>query len=123
MLKVLEVEGAVERERGGYLRTPVTWEYPAERVEHITELRRREQEAMRRYVGHDGCLMEFLRRELDDPDAVPCGRCARCTGAPLDVSVDPELRGAAREFLRGFDLMVQPRKQWPSGVADVGYER
>ena len=27
-----------------------------------------------------GCLMEFLRRELDDPGAAPCGRCARCLG-------------------------------------------
>jgi ATP-dependent DNA helicase RecQ len=63
--------------------------------------------------------MEFLRKELDDPDAAPCGRCAGCTGEPLDISVDPELRGAALGFLRGSPLMLQARLQWPSGVEDL----
>ncbi len=62
MLKVLEVEGAIARERGGYVRTSSAWDYPAERIEHITALRRHELEAMRRYSRHDWCLMEFLRR-------------------------------------------------------------
>src|SRR5205085_5327163 len=119
MLKILEVEGAVQRDGSRYLRTPVSWEYPAERGQRITELRRQEQDAMEEYVHHDGCLMEFLRKELDDPDAAPCGRCAGCTGEPLDVSVDPELRGAALEFLRGSPMMLQARLQWPSGVEDV----
>jgi ATP-dependent DNA helicase RecQ len=120
MLKVLEVEGAVARERGGYVRTDDRWAYPSERVEHITALRRHEQEAMRRYARHDGCLMEFLRRELDDPGAAPCGRCMRCRSQPLMVDPWPELRAAAREHLRGFDLFVEPRKQWPSGLAAFG---
>ena len=120
MLKVLEVEGAVARERGGYVRTGESWTYPAERVEHITALRRHEQEAMRRYARHDGCLMEFLRSELDDPGAEPCGRCMNCTGTPLRVDPSQELRSAAREHLRGFDLFVEPRKQWPSGLAAFG---
>ncbi|MGZ8579771.1 MAG: helicase-related protein, partial [Actinomycetota bacterium] len=120
MLKVLEVEGAVARERGGYVRTSGTWTYPAERVEHITALRRHEQEAMRRYARHDGCLMEFLRHELDDPGAVPCGRCMWCTSAPLVVDPSPVARAAAREHLRGFDLFVEPRKHWPSGLAAFG---
>ena len=120
MLKVLEVDGAVARERGGYVRTDSRWQYPAERVEHITALRRHEQEAMRRYARHDGCLMEFLRRELDDPGAEPCGRCMWCTASPLLVDPSPELRAAAREHLRGSDLFVEPRKQWPSGLAALG---
>ena len=117
MLKVLEVEGAVARERGGYVRTADAWTYPDERMEHITALRRHEQEAMRRYALHDGCLMEFLRRELDNPGAAPCGRCMWCTSTPLVVEPSRELLAAAREHLRGFDLFVDPRKQWPSGLA------
>jgi ATP-dependent DNA helicase RecQ len=120
MLKVLEVEGAVARERGGYVRTVAAWEYPADRVEHITTLRRREQDAMRRYARHDGCLMAFLRRELDDPEAAPCGRCMWCRNEPLVVEPTPELRAAAREHLRGVDLVVEPRKQWPPGLAAFG---
>ena len=60
--------------------------------------------------------MEFLRTELDDPGAAPCGRCMNCTGSPLRVEVSELLRVAAREHLRGFDLFVEPRKQWPSGM-------
>ncbi len=116
MLKVLEVEGAVGRERGGYVRTDETWAYPTERIEHITALRRHEQDAMRAYAAHTGCLMEFLRTQLDDPGAAPCGRCMNCTGSPLRVEVDEPVRVAAREHLRGFDLFVEPRKQWPSGM-------
>jgi ATP-dependent DNA helicase RecQ len=119
MLKILEVEGAVQREGGRYLRTPTPWTYPTERVEHITELRRHEQQAMAAYVEFDGCLMEFLRRELDDPGAARCGRCSGCTGVLLDLSVDAGLRAAALEFLRGASLMVRPRLQWPSGVGEV----
>ena len=116
MLKVLEVEGAVGRERGGYVRTDETWAYPTGRIEHITALRRHEQDAMRAYAAHTGCLMEFLRTQLDDPGAAPCGRCMNCTGSPLRVEVDEPVRVAAREHLRGFDLFVEPRKQWPSGM-------
>jgi ATP-dependent DNA helicase RecQ len=120
MLKVLEVDGAVARERGGYVRTDEAWTFPAERIEHVTALRRHEQDAMRRYARHDGCLMEFVRRELDDPQAAPCGRCMRCIGEPLVVAPPQALRVAAREHLRGFDLVVEPRKQWPSGLAAFG---
>ena len=31
-----------------------------ERIESITQIRRSEQEEMRRYMEHRGCLMEFL---------------------------------------------------------------
>ena len=38
--------------------------------------------------------------------------------SPLRVEVARRpLRVAAREHLRGFDLFVEPRKQWPSGMA------
>jgi ATP-dependent DNA helicase RecQ len=84
MLKVLEVEGAVARDGTKYRRTDEPWEYPTERIEHITEQRRTEQRVMADYLASDTCLMELLGRALDDPAATPCGRCARCTGEPGD---------------------------------------
>ena len=39
MLKVLEVEGAVERADGGWRRTLQPWTYDAERVESVTAQR------------------------------------------------------------------------------------
>jgi ATP-dependent DNA helicase RecQ len=123
MLKQLEVDGAIERVRASYVRTSQPWTYPAERVESVTALRRAEQARMREYLDGTGCLMEHLRRELDDPGAAPCGRCSRCGGHPiLDVPVDTELARRAVEFLRGNDIDIEPRKQW-SDLSRIARER
>jgi ATP-dependent DNA helicase RecQ len=113
MLKVLEVEGAVARDGTRYRRTDEPWEYPAERIEHITEQRRAEQRVMADYLASDTCLMELLGRALDDPAATPCGRCARCTGEPISVDLDRAVVAEAQEFLRGDPLTVDPRKRDP----------
>jgi ATP-dependent DNA helicase RecQ len=116
MLKILEVDGVVERKGGKWRRTLTPWEYPETRVVAVTAARRREQERMREYLEHPGCLMEFLRRELDDPTAAPCGRCARCVGRNLvTVDIDRELAREAVAFLRGRSLTLDPRKKWPDG--------
>ena len=116
MLKILEVEGVVERKAGKWRRTLTPWAYPEARVEAVTVARRREQERMREYLEHSGCLMEFLRGELDDPTAAPCGRCARCVGQRLvAVEIDRELAREAVSFLRGRSLTLDPRKKWPDG--------
>jgi len=113
MLKQLEVEGAIERDKASYTRASQPWTYPAERVESVTALRRAEQARMRAYLDGTGCLMEHLRRELDDPGAAPCGRCSRCLGHPIvDAHVDTELAHRALAFLRGNDIDIEPRKQW-----------
>ncbi|MDQ1385565.1 MAG: ATP-dependent helicase RecQ, partial [Actinomycetota bacterium] len=116
MLKVLEVEGVVERNRGKWRRTPREWEYPAARVEAVTAARRAEQDRMSEYLSSSSCLMEFLQRELNDPSATPCGRCSWCVGDHLlPVEIDRELAREAVKFLRGRSLMLEPRKQWPDG--------
>jgi len=116
LLKVLEVEGVVERDRQGWLRTLNSWSYDTERVKRVTQQRRQEQAAMRDYVSTKECLMEFLRRELDDSDAGPCGRCANCTGNRWDVDLDPQLVREAHAYLRSQDLAIEPRLRWPSGL-------
>ncbi len=113
MLKQLEVDGAIDRDKASYVRTAQPWTYPAARVESVTALRRAEQARMRDYLDGTGCLMEHLRRELDDPDAAPCGRCSRCLGHPIiDVPVDSQVARRALGFLRGNDIDIEPRKQW-----------
>src|SRR3954467_6232112 len=49
MLKVLDVEGAVAQDGSGWLRTGEHWSYDARRYQAVTDLRRREQDAMERY--------------------------------------------------------------------------
>src|SRR6202167_4491733 len=74
LLKVLDVDGVVRRVRGGWEGTGQPWVYDGERYARVAAERSREQEAMLGYVASTGCRMEYLRRELDDPAAAPCGR-------------------------------------------------
>jgi ATP-dependent DNA helicase RecQ len=116
LLKVLDVEGAVRRVDGGYARGDPGWAYDAGRYRRVTAARRAEQAAMLDYLTTDGCLMTFLRRQLDDPDAAPCGRCQRCTGHSPPTTVRAELVAAAVRFLRDQDVTLPPRRQWPAGA-------
>jgi len=117
MLKVLEVEGALYREGRRWYRSAQRWDCPQARVDAVTGQRRREQQAMVEYTTTSECLLRFLRHQLDDPGAEPCGRCANCAGPALPVAVDPPLLEAALAFLRLLHLRVEPRRQWPSGLA------
>ena len=112
MLKVLEVEGAVDRRGARWTRTDTPWAYDADRVERVTAVRRDEQRAMEDYARGDVCLMEFLRAALDDPDAAPCGRCAACTEPRFADPGPPELVREAVAFVRGRPVRFEPRKRW-----------
>ena len=81
MLKVLDVDGAVRRVRGGWEATGRPWAYDAERYRRVTETRRAEQAAMLDYVATTSCRMAFLRRALDDPDLPAAGGAGAATGA------------------------------------------
>ena len=112
MLKMLEVEGALEKGDGySWRRTATPWSYDGGRYEAVTAERRREQQAMRDYIREPGCLMTFLRHQLDDPVTEPCGRCVRCTGVSVGVAPDGEMVARARAFLRSRSVNIEPRKQ------------
>ena len=113
LLKVLEVEGAVERDSRGWLRTLAKWTFDHERVASVTELRRAEQEQMRGYISTDECRMRLLRSYLDDHDPEPCGICDNCTGESLDRAFDPAVVQQAVDFLRKSERVIEPRKQFP----------
>ncbi|MBX7068376.1 MAG: RecQ family ATP-dependent DNA helicase [Microthrixaceae bacterium] len=117
LLKILDVEGAVVRTADGWLRTDRPWTYDHERVERVAEARRHEAEEMLRYSECSRCLMRALRESLDDADATDCGRCSVCTASGDPVVLDPDVVRAAVEFLRGADVVVEPRKQWVRGGA------
>jgi len=68
VLKVLDVDGAVRRVKGGWIGTGEQWYYDEERYRKLDQARRREQQAMLDYQDTDGCRMVFLRRQLDDPE-------------------------------------------------------
>ncbi len=122
MLKVLDVDGAVRRVSGGWVATGQEWTYDGERYARVAADRAAEQQAMRAYAVTDACRMEFLRRQLDDPEATLCGRCDRCTGRPLSGDVSPESLTAAQAALGRPGVEVEARRMWPTGLAALGLE-
>jgi ATP-dependent DNA helicase RecQ len=122
-LKLLEVDGAVRRDQGRLFRTANPWKPDVERIQRVTELRRREQAEMQRYVDHPGCLMEFLSRALDDPASAPCGQCANCQGRGFSATVSAELVEQAIQFLRRENVVIEARKRWADNTAIPPEER
>ncbi len=116
LLKVLDVDGAVDRQGSGWHRTDRRWTYDEDRYASLAAARRHEQDAMRAYQRTSGCRLRFLREQLDDPGAQDCGRCDNCTGVPVEVATDPESVAAAQRQLRAAVVALEPRKQWPRGL-------
>lgn len=84
-------------------------------IEEITAIRRYEQQEMRDYIEHTGCLMAFLQEALDDPDPEDCGQCINCDpDLLLDEDYDDDLANRAGLFLRRSYQPILPRKRWPA---------
>ncbi|MFJ3965219.1 RecQ family ATP-dependent DNA helicase [Streptomyces sp. NPDC090036] len=122
MLKVLDVDGAVHRVKGGWTSTGEPWAYDAERYAWVARQRATEQQAMRDYASATGCRMEFLRRQLDDEEAAPCGRCDNCAGARFTAEVSTTALDTARGELGRPGVELEPRKMWPTGLVAVGVD-
>ncbi len=131
LLKVLDVDGAVERAGGGWVATGAAWEYDAERIAGVVRARREEQQVMREYLAGGRCLMRTLREALDDDGSAgggpgtgvgDCGRCSACTGQlpPPGASPDPQRVAEALAHLRAQTTVLEPRKMWPSGASRRG---
>ena len=123
-LKLMELDGAITtqfRSRSTYyLRCSNAWQPDVDRAKRITALRRAEVERMRAYVRHPDCLMEFLAGELDDPQAGSCGRCANCQQRGFRAEVNPQLMCEALDFLQHTEIVIEPRKRWPTGLFPEG---
>lgn len=122
MLKVLDVDGAVRRVRGGWESTGQPWAYDEERYRRVTEAREREQQAMLDYLATDRCRMRFLRDQLDDPESTDCGRCDNCGGFALSADVSDAAVAEAEARLSRPGVPVEPRKMWPTALANLGIE-
>jgi ATP-dependent DNA helicase RecQ len=122
MLKVLDVDGAVRRVSGGWTATGTPWAYDADRYARVAAERAREQQAMLGYLSTSGCRMEYLRQQLDDPAAEPCGRCDNCTGRHWPATVSADGQAAARDRLLRPGVEITPRRMWPTGMRDLGID-
>ena len=120
LLKVLAVDGAVERVAGGWRGTGQPWSYDRERYERIAAARVREQQAMLDYERTSGCRMEFLSHQLDDPAAAPCGRCDNCAGRWFADDIAAEATADAGQALGRVGVEIDPRGMYPSGMDRLG---
>ena len=115
LLKVLAVDGAVERVQGGWRSTGQPWVYDAERYARVARTREAEQRSMLAYarpVDEASCRMPFLQEALDDPTAVPCGRCDVCAGPWYPTEVPA---GAAEAAPRCWTGRASSSRRGPSG--------
>ncbi|MBJ6640711.1 RecQ family ATP-dependent DNA helicase [Streptomyces sp. DHE7-1] len=120
MLKVLDVDGAVRRVKGGWIATGQPWSYDTERYDWVARQRGAEQQAMRDYASTTGCRMEFLQRQLDDEGAKPCGRCDNCAEPRFSADTTTAALDAARVDLGRAGVEVEPRRMWPTGLPAIG---
>ena len=118
LMNILEVDGAVERVGGGWIRTRADWAYNHELASTLSQLRRTESCHMLAWADLDTCRLRDLREALDDPEADDCGRCDNCTGSTWQRDPDQAVVQRAQTLLRGGDLILAPRKQWPSGLGE-----
>lgn len=120
LLKVLEVEGAVEKVRGGYISTGKEWVYDEDRYTRIAQTRRDEASAMLEYERLESCRMLYLTKQLDDPSAANCGRCDNCTSRWWSTDVSEHSREVTAQANARIGILVDPRAQWPSGMSALG---
>jgi ATP-dependent DNA helicase RecQ len=118
MLKLLAASGIVAKEGQAWVATGEPYVHDTEKWDALAATRRAEADLMRRYAAGSGCLMQFLQVALDDPDPAPCGRCSFCTGELPEPGLHPsaELQTSVRQFARGVDVVIEPRKMWPTGL-------
>ena len=120
LLKVLSVDGAVERVGGGWRSTGRPWAYDAERYRRIAEARVDEQDSMVIYQDTAGCRMEYITSVLDDETAHACGRCDNCAGRWFPAEIAEQATAAAGQTLSRAGGVLESRLQWPSGMDRLG---
>ncbi|WP_417364262.1 RecQ family ATP-dependent DNA helicase [Glutamicibacter arilaitensis] len=121
LLKVLAVDGAVERVAGGWMRTDMPWVYDADRYKRVAQSRIHEQNLMVSYENTRGCRMQFLTDALDDPKSAPCGRCDNCAGVWFDDHIPDDSKDSAQAALGRVGVPIEPRKLYPSGLDRLGH--
>ena len=121
-LKILAVEGVVAKDGSRWAATGAEYVHDTAKWSALAQTRRDEAKLMRHYAHGDGCLMAFLQQALDDPSPAPCGRCSVCTGVLPAPGLQPSQARlqAAQAYLRGADIIIEPRKLWPTGSSRKG---
>lgn len=127
VLKLLSVENPspVLKEGSRWYRTSVPFRMDHDRIEHLTAQRETEWQEVQDYLAYDGCLMDYLRRSLDDPHSGPCGKCVNCVGHPiLEADANQQALIEASLFLRHSEFPLKPKAQVAANAFPIyGFKR
>ncbi|MDQ6837324.1 MAG: DEAD/DEAH box helicase [Actinomycetota bacterium] len=120
MLKVLDVEGAARRVKGGWERSARPWVYDEDRYARVRAARAADQDLIVAYQQATSCRMAFLRQALDDPELGPAWRCGRCDNCRTRTWAEPApgVADRARGTARDQPVILVARKMWPAGLAE-----
>jgi ATP-dependent DNA helicase RecQ len=78
VLKYLLVNGDIYKTKARYFKTTREWHCDMKRARIVSWYRWKELRRFNEFIETDKCYMSFIRKELDDFDIKPCGRCANC---------------------------------------------
>lgn len=121
-LKFLMAENPapIIKQETSYFRTSVHYQLPLEMIRRLSDRKRQEWAEIQEYIQHDGCLMLYLAKALDDRLAEDCGKCANCAPDQIvNVDYSPENGIMAAEFIRHSESEIKPRSQGGSSGADA----
>ena len=116
-LMFLYNDGFLYKEGSRYYASPKPYVHRWEHYQQIKDIRYREMEQMKKLIRTRECLSQYIIRQLDDPTACRCGRCANCIGR--DILPPVSTAAAAREaasYLDSLVLPIIPRKKWPDNT-------
>jgi ATP-dependent DNA helicase RecQ len=120
LLKVLAVDGVVDRVRGGYIATGQPWQPDPGQRQALQHARSGEHAAVESWLAAPGCRMGRLLRSLDDVEAPEsCGRCDGCDAEFVEPDVTDQIREIIARRLADTPVLLPVRKQWPSRLAEV----
>lgn len=116
-IKYLLVNGDIFEESGKYYKTAREWKPDINKSQEITDIRKKELTQIEAFTKTNDCYMKFIAKELDDPDAKKCMKCANCLKYPIvPVEVSESLVLQAQQFIREDFNIIEPRKKWPAFV-------
>lgn len=119
VLKFLSVENPSPLIKDGsrWRRTPVPYRLDHQHIQRLTQQRAGEWQEIQEYINSQDCLMLFLAQSLDDAQAQPCGKCARCLGRPvIPEEFSHQLAVEAALYLKHAELPLECKKQVAGGA-------
>ena len=123
MLKVLDVDGAVRRVRGGWESTGAAWTYDRERYDALDEVRRPSSRRCATTSAPTGVPHALPARAARRPGRrTTAGAATTAAGSSSARGVDAAAMAEARSALSRPGVPIEPRRLWPTALPTLGID-